>query len=209
VQWHPDQYDEDKLVMMGSLHIEMNFLSAIGDWLEGSGWVELLTKSSINTPGRAESMLRGNQVKRSRYVHQVSCAAFYLLLSDAYVESADQDMSFHQWIEDRRRSFVQFHYWLTVIELEALLLMFVRSLRESNFQMFMNALDEFAPWIFALDHTHYSRWLPIFIQDMKMFEIKHPNIYNEFQKGHLLTRKRTDHFLVWQRIKHMSRIIRM
>jgi hypothetical protein len=38
----------------------MNFLSAIGDWLEGSGWVELLTKSSINTPGRAESMLRGN-----------------------------------------------------------------------------------------------------------------------------------------------------
>ena len=61
VQWHPDQYGEDKLVMMvGSLHIEMNFLSAIGDWLEGSGWVELLTKSSINTPGRAESMLRGN-----------------------------------------------------------------------------------------------------------------------------------------------------
>jgi hypothetical protein len=75
VQWHyPDNYGEDKLVMMmGSLHIEMNFLSAIGDWLEGSGWVELLTKSSINTPGRAESMLRGNQVKRSRYVHQVSC----------------------------------------------------------------------------------------------------------------------------------------
>ena len=100
-------------------------------------------------------------------------------------------MSFHQWVEDRRRSFVEFHYWLTVIELEALLLMFVRSLRESNFQMFMNALDEIAPWMFALDHTHYSRWLPIFIQDMKMLEIKHPNIYNEFQKGHF-TYKKTD-----------------
>jgi hypothetical protein len=55
----------------------------------------------------------------------------------------------------------------------------------------MNALDEIAPWMFALDHTHYSRWLPIFIQDMKMFEIKHPNIYNEFQKGHV-TYKKTD-----------------
>ena len=35
VQWHyPDLYGEDKLVMMmGSLHIEMNFLGAIGDWL--------------------------------------------------------------------------------------------------------------------------------------------------------------------------------
>ena len=36
VQWHyPEIYGEDKLVtMMGSLHIEMNFLAAIGDWLE-------------------------------------------------------------------------------------------------------------------------------------------------------------------------------
>ncbi len=35
VQWHyPDLYGEDKLVMMmGSLHIEMNFLGAIVDWL--------------------------------------------------------------------------------------------------------------------------------------------------------------------------------
>ena len=39
IQWHyPEIYGEDKLVMMmGSLHIEMNFLTAIVDWLEGSG----------------------------------------------------------------------------------------------------------------------------------------------------------------------------
>ena len=90
VQWHyPDSYGEEKLVMMmGSLHIEMNFMAAIGDWLEGSGWIDLLVKSSINSPGRAESLLRGNQVKRTRYAHQVSCAGLYLLLIDAYQESA-------------------------------------------------------------------------------------------------------------------------
>ncbi len=44
VQWlYPDLYGEDKLLMMiGALHIEMCFLSTIGDWLDGSGWVELL-----------------------------------------------------------------------------------------------------------------------------------------------------------------------
>ena len=59
VQWHyPDLYGEDKLVMMmGPLHIEMNFLGAIGDWLEGSGWTDLLVKSSITTTGRTESVL--------------------------------------------------------------------------------------------------------------------------------------------------------
>ena len=72
VQWHyPEIHGEDKLVMMmGLLHTEIDFLTAIGDWLEGSGWIDLLIKSYIKTPGRADSMLQGKQVKRSRYIHQ-------------------------------------------------------------------------------------------------------------------------------------------
>ena len=75
--------------------------------------------------------------------------------------------------------------------MEALLLKLVRSLRESNFQIFVNALDEIAPWMFALDHTHYARWFPISIQDLKMLEIKHPDVFCEFQKGRF-TCKKTD-----------------
>ena len=75
--------------------------------------------------------------------------------------------------------------------MEALLLKLVQSLRASNFQMFVNALDEMAPWMFALDHTHYARWLPIFMQDLKMLEIKHPDVFCEFQKGRF-TYKKTD-----------------
>ena len=93
---------------MGLLHIEMNILTAIGDWLEGSGWIDLLVKSSIKTPGRADRMLQGKQVKRSRYVHQVSCAALYLLLCDAYVDSERQAEAFYHWIEDRHESSAQF-----------------------------------------------------------------------------------------------------
>ena len=130
-------------------------------------------------------MLRGSHVKRSRYLHQVSCAAVYILLTDAF---ANKDMPFQEWLEEKRQLSVQFHYWLTVIELEALLLMLVRSLRESNFEMFLNALDEIAPWMFALDHTNYSRWLPIFIQDIKKLKSKHPHVYNQFQKGHFTSK---------------------
>jgi hypothetical protein len=68
VQWlYPEKYGEDKyLMMMGPLHIEMAFAAAIGDWLESSGWVEIIIKSEINTPGRADSLLTGKHPKRSR-----------------------------------------------------------------------------------------------------------------------------------------------
>ena len=44
-------------VKMGDLHTEMAFLSAIGDWFEGSGWTEIYEMSDIRTgtEGRVES----------------------------------------------------------------------------------------------------------------------------------------------------------
>ena len=61
---------------MGSLHIEMAFHSAIGDWLEVCGQTELLEKAKINTLSQAESLLAGGKVERSRYAHQISLVAF-------------------------------------------------------------------------------------------------------------------------------------
>eukprot|EP00112_Aurelia_sp_Birch-Aquarium-sp1_P011752 Seg2473.2 transcript_id=Seg2473.2/GoldUCD/mRNA.D3Y31 product="hypothetical protein" protein_id=Seg2473.2/GoldUCD/D3Y31 len=175
VKWmYPEFYGESKIVMMmGALHIEMAFLNTIGDWLEGSGWVEILVKAEVNTPGRAESFLSGSQVKRSRYAHQVSCAALYLLLEEAFKRS-ESDLPFDTWLLQKSKESVQFKYWVTVMNLELILLLLVKSIRESNFPMFVNALEQIAPWMFSLDHTHYSRWLPVFINDMKQLPVKHP-----------------------------------
>eukprot|EP00112_Aurelia_sp_Birch-Aquarium-sp1_P023888 Seg731.3 transcript_id=Seg731.3/GoldUCD/mRNA.D3Y31 product="hypothetical protein" protein_id=Seg731.3/GoldUCD/D3Y31 len=180
IQWmYPDLYGEDKLLMMmGGLHIEMAFLDAIGDWLEGSGWVEVLVKAEVNTPGRAESFLSGKQVKRSRYAHQVSCAGLHLLLQDAFVRDGS-DLPLEQWISAKVETSIQFKYWYTVVELEATLLLLVQSIRQSNFIMFISALEQLVPWMFALDHTNYARWLPIFIADLQQLPAKHPQIYDE------------------------------
>lgn len=68
----PETYGEDQIfVMMGSLHIEMASLRAVGTLLENSGWVEALVDAKVTTQGRAESMLRGSHVTRTRYVHEV------------------------------------------------------------------------------------------------------------------------------------------
>ena len=74
VQWRFPETYKNTLWMLGPLHIEMTFLSAIGDWLEGSDWTQALEKGNISTTGRIESFLPGKKVKRTRYAHQVSLA---------------------------------------------------------------------------------------------------------------------------------------
>ena len=111
IQWlYPDQYGEDKLaMMMGALHVEMFFLNAIGDWLEGSGWADVLVKAEISTPGRADSLLLGRNVERSRYAHQTTCTGLHLLCMDANKRS-QCNCPFSEWIEQRRGESVQFEY---------------------------------------------------------------------------------------------------
>lgn len=47
--------------MMGPLHIEMTFLSTIGDWLDGCGWLQAFEKANIATIGRIESFFDGKE----------------------------------------------------------------------------------------------------------------------------------------------------
>ena len=49
LQWkHPTIYGEDQIVfMMGGLHIEMAVQNAVGKWLMGSGWTDILVKAGV------------------------------------------------------------------------------------------------------------------------------------------------------------------
>ena len=66
------------------------------------------------------------------------------------------------------------------MELETLLLSSIKSLRTFNVPMFIGCLEKIAPWMFAMDHTNYARWLPIFIHDLKSLQSDHPGVYKEF-----------------------------
>ena len=138
VQWlYPDEYGDCKVVMMmGPLHIEMNFIGMLGNWLESSGWTECLVKAKITTPGKAESFLSGSHPKRSRYAHQVTCAALSTLMNEAYMQSNSEEDQ-NSWMSERKNASSQFLYWYIVMELETLLLVLIKSLRTGNFQVFV------------------------------------------------------------------------
>ena len=40
-----------------------------------------------------------------------------------------------------------------------------------------------SPWMVALDHHNYARWLPVHINEMSQLQPNHPDVYEEFLKG--------------------------
>ena len=87
IQWQfPDTLGEYKLVViMGALHIENNMHLMIGKLQRDTGWATILSQVEVLTSGRAQSTLDEHHIKRTRYAHQVSLVALYMLKQSAYV----------------------------------------------------------------------------------------------------------------------------
>ena len=205
IQWSwPDTYGEDHFVIMfGGLHIEMAMLKLLGDWLEGSGWTNALVQADIASSGTANSFIHAKHVTKTRHAHQVTAASLYTLLQQAYNEeciSDDKDvmppisLSFEEWCIQQAKASVHFDYWHKTLSLQLLVLRYIRSIREGNFQLYVESLTQIMPWMFALDHTHYSRWLSVHIRDMMTLADRHPAVLAEFMSGHFVVHKTSNQF---------------
>ena len=88
-------YSEDNLVViLGSLHIEMAALKALGKWLDGSGWKEALMKAEVASEGVAESFISASHLARTQRAHQITAGSLYALMTKAYDKYADQQVNY-------------------------------------------------------------------------------------------------------------------
>ena len=104
-------------------------------------------------------------------------------------DDAEDLPEFDDWCHRRAKDIPHFQYWATVLELEMLVLVYVRSLRQASFVMYLAALTELVPWFHALDHTAYARWIPVHLRDMAVLPMKHPGVAREFGAGNFTERK--------------------
>ena len=72
---------------------------------------------------------------------------------------------------------------------ELAVLELVRFIRGRKFELYIQVLGIHVPWMFALDLTNYSRWLPVHIRDLMMLKEKHPLVYDEFIAGKFVVQK--------------------
>ena len=164
IQWTwPEQYGEDQfIVILGGLHIEMAAIKVLGDWLDDSGWVEALVQAGVASAATADSFIKAARVTRTRHAHQVTASSLYTLLKKAYakektVEMENELLKFVRWCNERCSESTMFFFWYTTLQIELILLMCVRSLRESSFPLNVDAIMALISWFFALDHVNYAR----------------------------------------------------
>ena len=153
----------------------------------------MCVQAEIATQGTADSFLRAAHATRTRRAHQITATTLHMLQRRAYTRHCMTDFDaedlteFEDWCHRRAKDIPHFQYWVTVLELEMLVLVYVRSLRQASFAMYLAALTELVPWFHALDHTHYARWIPVHLRDMAALPMKHPSVAREFRAGNFTT----------------------
>ena len=120
----------------------------------------------------ADSFLHASHLTRTRHAHQVSVLSLTKLQRDGWHNAKCQQKenpedAIVEWRKEMCARSPTFAYWDIVMRLELLVLIFVRSHRERNVALYIEALEALVPWFFALDHHNYTRWVPVHIRDMK------------------------------------------
>ena len=77
-------------------------------------------------------------------------------------------------------------YWMLTIKFQIDNLVFIKSMRESNFKFFAKILISLEKWFFIFDHYSYARWLSVHIQDLLSLLITYPQLYQEFDRGNFV-----------------------
>ena len=68
-------------------------------------------------------------------------------------------------------------------------MMYVRSIRGGNFKLFVSCLRDIIPWMFALDHIHYVRWLTVHVAELLSLEVENREIFESFVSGYFTISK--------------------
>jgi len=199
--WLEEYRDRQFVVMMDGFHIEMIMLNVIGDSL-GSDWIHVMTSANITTDGREFVLQKGSYWSRDQWAYQVTAAALFVLLRrsyDAYhmMTPDSQTLDFDMCCKDMVLDHIQFYYWHKVLQLELLFLQFLRLQWEWQFDVYVESFGRFIPWMFALDHYHYARWVTFNVKDLLILQHTCPTIYDDINSQHWLIIKSMNNWMPW------------
>ena len=148
---------------MGGMHIEQQLLKINGQLTKGTGMDDIIGKAGLEYIALETAFTDVNDMKKARYALQVEITCLYKLLLAAY-SALGSAMELMRWVEQQTNP--MFRYWYEVLLFQINMLLFVRSLRKSDIMLFLSSMKKAVPLCFALDHTHYTKWLSVFIEKL-------------------------------------------
>ena len=85
-------------------------------------------------------------------------------------------------------------YWRSHSEMVCLLLCFIRSIKEGDWNLHLACILDMLPWMFASDPTNYSRYLSVYWCDMMSLEDSHPSAHEAFKAGDFVVQRSSSAF---------------
>ena len=126
-------------------------------------------------------------IKRCRYGLQISACAIYQQLVKAF--NTKSNITVWEWLAQKSETSTMTLYWKNILEMQIHILIFIRALRESNFELYVVSLKSLMKWFFALDHYNYARWQSVHLFDLLSLENSLPDIYQNFKDGYFSFQK--------------------
>ena len=74
-------------------------------------------------------------------------------------------------------------YWYMVLQLQCDILIFLRSIRECNFNVYITTIHRLIKWVFIFDHVHYACWLSVHPYDLADLENSLSDVHAKMTKG--------------------------
>ena len=76
-----------------------------------------------------------------------------------------------------------FMFWEVYLTMVHILLNYVRAERDGIWDLHLSSVAQMLPYFFGFDRINYSRWISVYLADMRLLPQTAPAVHNEFVKG--------------------------
>lgn len=105
---------------------------------------------------------------------------------------------FTQFTEEGRQRSQTFRLWSDYTVMVQILLEYIRAERTACWSLHLEATSRMLPYLFAVNHFNYARWVTVYLADMHLLPETAPEVYQQFQDGkHAVRRSPTAFSSVW------------
>ena len=186
IQWKYPEFAFPKyFALFEALLIEKELLIANGHLVAGIGLDKILGNKSIDTAGLQSATVDVNHIHKARYSIQLSVVSIYTCLEQVH-KARNSVLPLFSWVEERSASSRMFKYWILIMKFQINYQVFVRTMREGNFKLFVKILISLVKYFFIFYHYNYARWLSMHIQDLLSLPITRPQLYQDFERGNFV-----------------------
>lgn len=82
-----------------------------------------------------------------------------------------------------------FKYWFSFLEASNILRTLLRSERNADFELYLEAVKQTLPFLKAGGQNNYAKYTPVYLLDMKNFENKNPEAYKHLKDGNFVVKR--------------------